>query len=168
MMHGITIVCGLPGTGKSTLARALAESIEAVHLNTDRIRHALGRQGKYSENAKTEIYDHLLDATSDVVTSGRHVVVDGTFYKAALREKFTSLAVKINVAIHWIEIMASEETIRQRVSQERPYTEADYAVYLKVRDVFEPLATAHLTLDSDVLDLDEMVHRARQFIQSTG
>ena len=37
----IVIFCGLPGTGKTTLAKELAPLIDAVVLSTDKIRKQL-------------------------------------------------------------------------------------------------------------------------------
>ncbi len=165
-MSGMTIVCGLPGTGKSTFALALARSIGAVHLNTDRIRHALGRQGQYSLALKSAIYDSMLLHTREELLAGKDVVLDGTFYKAELRKTFSQLATELQVPMHWIEIVASDSTVKERVGKSRPYTEADYGVYQKVKSEFDPLTTDHLTLDSDILNLDDMVRSAKYFMHS--
>ncbi|HDH91341.1 MAG TPA: hypothetical protein ENF38_00140, partial [Candidatus Aenigmarchaeota archaeon] len=34
----LIVVCGLPGTGKSTIARYLSKKLDAIILSTDRIR----------------------------------------------------------------------------------------------------------------------------------
>lgn len=161
---GITIVCGLPGTGKTTFAIALSQSIGAIHLNTDRIRHAMGRHGQYSDTLKTTIYESLLRRAREALYEGKHVVIDGTFYKQKFRKAYIRLAKDLEVPINWIEIVAAEETIRERVSYFRPYTEADISVYQKVKTEFEPLTDARLVLDSDILNIDEMVFTAKKQI----
>lgn len=161
---GITIVCGLPGTGKTTFAKALSDAIGAVHLNTDRIRHAMGRQGQYSDTLKTTIYESLLRRTREALYEGKHVVIDGTFYKQKFRKAYIRLAKDLVVPLHWIEIVAAEETVRERVSHSRPYTEADFSVYQKVKAEFEPLTDPRLVLDSDILSIDEMVFTAKKYM----
>lgn len=164
-LTGMTIVCGLPGTGKSTFALALAKSIGAVHLNTDRIRHVQGRKGQYSFALKSAIYDSLLLRTREALVAGKDVVLDGTFYKERLRKAFILLADELHVPLHWIELVASDLTVRERVSKSRPYTEADYSVYQKVKSEFDPLPPDRLTLDSDILSVDEMVRMAKEYVQ---
>ena len=48
------------------------------------------------------------------------------------------------------------------MSQKREYSEADYAVYLKIRAAWEPLDQPHLTLQSAALE--EMVDEALAYL----
>lgn len=161
------IVFGLPGTGKTTFAGALAQSVRAIHLNTDRVRHELGKRGQYSEKDKSTIYDILLTRSREVLQSGHDLVLDGTFYQAKLRNVFATLAEEFHVPVLWIEMTASEATIQTRVSKSRPYTEADYSVYQKIKGEFEPLPPGHLVLDSDTLDIDDMVRLALAYMHTS-
>ena len=43
----LLVVFGLPGTGKTTFARALAARLGLPHFNTDIIRAELGRKQQY-------------------------------------------------------------------------------------------------------------------------
>jgi predicted kinase len=159
----LIIVCGLPGTGKTTFATALADATGALHLNTDRIRHDMGKRGKYSKAAKERIYDHLFLRTRQFLLAGRDVVLDGTFYRKKLRKPFVRLARVLNIPVVWIEVVAPEDVVLERVSRSRPYSEADFAVYQKVSKTYEPLPKQHLVLDSDELTIDEMVEKARAY-----
>jgi predicted kinase len=167
-MSRLVIVCGLPGTGKTTFAAALAHTIHAIHLNTDRIRHAMGRQGQYSIALKSAIYDSLLLRSKEALLAKKNIVLDGTFYKRKFRKAFIQLSNEMHTPIHWIEITASDQSIRERVSKSRPYTEADYSVYQKVKSEFDPLPTERLVLDSDLHTLEEMVKMAERYIQVPG
>lgn len=167
-MSRIVIVCGLPGTGKTTFAAALAHAIHAVHLNTDRIRHAMGRQGQYSIALKAAIYESLLLRSREALLAKKNVVLDGTFYKKRFRKAFIHLANELHTPIHWIEITASDQSIRERVSKTRPYTEADYSVYQKVKSEFDPLPPERLVLDSDLHTIEEMVQLAVRYLHMPG
>jgi predicted kinase len=163
-MTRLIIVCGLPGTGKTTFAETLSKRIHAIHLNTDRIRHAIGRQGQYSIALKATIYESLLLRSKEALFNKTNVILDGTFYKKRFRRAFIRLSNQLHIPIHWIEIVASEQSIRERVSKKRPYTEADYQVYLKVKNEFDPLPHERLILDSDVHSVEEMVRLAERYL----
>lgn len=159
------MVAGLPGTGKSTLAAALSEKLQGAHLNTDKIRHELGMQGKYDEASKAYIYKELYTRTAAFLQGGGIVVVDGTFYQESLRLEFCELARQTGVQVVWIEVRAGEDTVRKRMQIQRQYSEADFGVYLAIREKFEPLSGAdHLTLWSDRLTLEEMVRETEQYL----
>jgi len=157
-------ITGLPGTGKSTFARALAERLEAAHFNTDIIRDALNLRGQYDVSSKEKIYDELLHRTAAALADKRTVIVDATFYKKDLRDQFNTLATDHHQAVQWIEIRADEAVIKQRVQQKRQYSEADFDVYLQIKAKFEPLQQPHLTLWSDRMEVEEMVRHTLEHI----
>lgn len=163
-MPRIIIVCGLPGTGKTTFASALANALKAVHLNTDKIRWAMGKQGQYSMTLKTAIYESMALRTKEALWAQKDVVLDGTFNKRKFRKTFLQLAKEFNAQVSWIEVTASEETIRERVSRSRPFTEADYNVYLKAKRERDPLPPERLILDSGNSSPDEMVEQAKKYL----
>ncbi|HQU60481.1 MAG TPA: AAA family ATPase, partial [Saprospiraceae bacterium] len=55
----LVVVLGLPGTGKTTFARMLAQRLGALHFNTDIIREELGLKGQYGEVAKQRVYQSM-------------------------------------------------------------------------------------------------------------
>jgi predicted kinase len=157
-------ITGLPGTGKSTFAKALAEQLQALHLNTDIIRDALNLRGQYDASAKEKIYDEMQRRTAAALSEGGTVIVDGTFYKQAFRTQFGALAEQHHHTVQWIEIRAKEAVIRQRVVKKRQYSEADFEVYLQIKAKFEPLQQPHLTLWSDQMSVDDMVRHTLEHI----
>ncbi|MEX2185616.1 MAG: AAA family ATPase [Pirellulales bacterium] len=87
------IVRGLSGTGKSTLAAALAEKLGATHLQTDRVRRqffpgatpATYGQGCYTTAARGMVYDAMLAQAREFLAQRIPVVLDGTFLAARSR-----------------------------------------------------------------------------------
>ena len=161
----LIVILGLPGTGKTTFASALAARTGALHLNTDMLRVELGLRGQYDETTKARVYDELLRLTRNALKQGTPVVLDGTFYRQAFRDRITDLARETGAALKWIELTASPETVKERVSHKRPYSEADFAVYMKIREAFEPLKEERLSLDSDQKTLGAMLREAREYIK---
>jgi predicted kinase len=87
------VVRGLSGTGKSTLAAAIAEKLGIVHLQTDRVRRQLfpgaGQAaygtGNYTSAARQMVYDAMFAQARELLGQGMPVVLDGTFLSAACR-----------------------------------------------------------------------------------
>ena len=61
---------------------------------------------------------------------------------------------------------ADEATVRERVSQSRKDSEADYEVYLKIAQRYDPLTEdePHLTLDSGQQSAEEIVIQTLSYL----
>ncbi|MCO5725052.1 AAA family ATPase [Robiginitalea marina] len=160
----LILVFGLPGTGKTTFATALSARLGLEHLNTDRIRSELGKRRQYETSDKAFIYSQLLEKTRAALQQGRGMVLDGTFYLKAVREPFQALAHEYGVLAKWIEVCAGEETVRDRMSTPRPYSEADFGVYQKVKTAFEPLTEPFLRVYSDRDGMEEMLAKSLKYL----
>lgn len=160
----LILIAGLPGTGKTTIARAFANLTGATHLNSDTIRRELGLMGQYRPEDKEKVYNTLLLQTREALLRKETVVVDSTFYKEMIREPFRVLAADCGVPLRWVEIQASEQALRQRLSQPRPDSEADFQVYQNIRNQFEPLSEDRLTLQSEIETPESAAIRIQQYL----
>jgi aminoglycoside phosphotransferase family enzyme/predicted kinase len=84
----VIVVGGAAGTGKTTLATAIAQALAARLLRTDVIRrelfgsgpHATGPDaGVYSPEARVQVYDEMLRRLGQHAAESVSVVLDGTF-----------------------------------------------------------------------------------------
>lgn len=139
------------------LAKAFAARFQWTHLNSDLLRAELGLMGHYSPEDKQRVYEALMQKAREGLAAGKNILIDSTFYTRAIRQPFIQLASDLNTPLKWVEICASESTIRERVSRPRPDSEADWKVYESIRDAFEPVSDPHLTLHSDVQSGEEML-----------
>lgn len=160
----IILVFGLPATGKTYFSEALAEAIEARHLNTDMLRHRLGKQGRYDPETKQLVYEKLLEKVKDFLNRDLDVVVDGTFHLRKRRGQLKKIARDSGRDIHYILLRASENTVRKRLQKRREYSEADLKVYKQIAIGFEPVEEDHLELWSDKESLQNMIEKAKAHI----
>lgn len=100
----LIVVGGGPGTGKSTLSRALAEQFRAEVISTDEVRHELERAGAiagsvgvldaglYTPANVTSVYDEVLGRAQALLGRGLSVILDGTWRDPAHRERARRMA----------------------------------------------------------------------------
>ncbi len=140
----LILMCGLSGSGKTWLARPLAERLRAVHLRSDVERkrragldeHASSRSevggGLYTSEASTAVYDALARAAEDVIAGGYPVIVDAAFLRRKQRTPFVALARRLGARLHLVCCEAPPEVLRARIAERvrtrRDASEADQAV----------------------------------------
>lgn len=152
----ILIVFGLPGTGKSYLARQLATDNHALYLNTDIVREKINKKGRYDDETKHEVYKKILEEISRPDAREKLVIVDGTFSSKTFRFMFNKCSWEQERSLYYIEMKAAESEIKKRMKEDRAYSEADYSVYKKIKKAFDYMPEEHLVMQSDELELNEM------------
>lgn len=160
----IILVGGLPGSGKTYFADRLAAKIGAGYISSDQVRMALHATGQYKMDDKLQVYRELASRVESECKTGHDVVVDATFSHEVMRALFVSLASRLGVALRMIWVVAGEELIRQRVSKPRKHTEADFGVYLKIREQVEPITFPALELESTNDNIEHMLKTGVDYI----
>lgn len=161
----VVIVFGLPGSGKSYLASRLAGMIRADYISSDRLRKEMLEKRSYTDTEKALVYSSMLLKMKEALRQNRNVVLDATFHKNKARELFAE-EIKGKARVFFIEVVADEEIIRQRLKKKRPDSEADFKVYRKILQQWEPLHTSHLTLESTNSNLDIMLQKTIQYLNN--
>ncbi|MFH1237222.1 MAG: AAA family ATPase [Candidatus Aenigmatarchaeota archaeon] len=147
----LILVCGLPGTGKTSVAEAIAKKTNARILSTDILRKELLSNPAYTEDEKTLVYSMLFNMAGMLLKDGRNVVLDGTFYKKELRDNVRELATKTRSGLFVVEVVCDESVVRQRLEKRCKTccaSDADFAVYKKLRKSFEQIKEKHFTIDT--------------------
>jgi uncharacterized protein len=158
------VACGVPASGKSHLARALAELSGLSHLSSDVIRKRLAGvrsterapEETYRAEWNERTYAELGHRTSDALAANGGAIVDATFRRRADRRAFTA-SLGGTQPIMFIECRAPRAVLAQRAAdreRERDrVSDAGLAVVLRERSSWEPLdevpAGAHLALRTD-------------------
>lgn len=159
----VIIVFGLPGSGKSYFAGRLAKSLDAIYVNSDIERIKLIHQRRYTFSEKMMVYDRMFELMVTAVMDGKSIVLDATFYLESIRNRFIQKATELGQTPLFIEVTAKTETIKKRLSKKREHSDADYSIYLSLKESFEPLLQNHLTLSSDD-DIEDMLESGLNYI----
>jgi hypothetical protein len=161
----LIIVCGLPGTGKTTLAKALAKRYSAVHVSSDRIRKEMMARPTYNPAEKAKVYEELVTRVAELLEEGESVIADATFYRRSLRSRLVEAAEKARTDVHFVLCQLDEAQVMDRMSAggERGGSDADFSIYLRIKDEFEPLKAKHAVVDC-ALPLEEQVAIVERFI----
>jgi predicted kinase len=121
-MGGVLIVIGgVPGVGKTTVARAVAGRLGAAHLRIDAFEVALVVQGLVPSPAEvgTHGYDLALAAADTCLTAGTDVVADAVFPVAASRRGFRELAARHGTPVHWLRLICTDPAEHRRRVEQR-------------------------------------------------
>ncbi len=149
----LIVVGGLIGTGKSTLARQLAQRLGAVWLRSDEIRlrefAGLRRpgqgfsQGVYAPRVSVRVYERLIARADAAIRGGESVVCDGTFSLAVGRERLRRIAWRHGASFHFLQCVVPAATAKRRIarrlSRRADLSEARPEYYARMRAEYEPV-----------------------------
>ena len=88
------LIFGVPGSGKTTLAKPLAELIGGVHLNADNIREMYEGHDKknwdFSPEGRLRQAQRMKQLSQKALDSGRHVIADFVCPTPKTREDYNA------------------------------------------------------------------------------
>lgn len=173
----LVALAGLPGTGKSTLARPLADWLGARLLDKDRVRAALlaPEEIEYSRAQDERVMACIHRMVERHAERGRWpaVVLDGrTYARRSQVEELRALAARIGAPLALIECVAAPETVRRRLAADaargaHPAANRSVELYERLRAEAEPLELERLVLWTDLGTLPEQLEAALAFVQRT-
>lgn len=124
------LIClyGYPGSGKSYVARNLADEIQLAQVSADRIRSELFQNPRY-DSQENAIVTHLMDYMSEeFLNAGVSMVYDANVLRASQRRRLRELARKHKAAYLLIWIQVDLDTAFARTQdRDRRTTDDKYA-----------------------------------------
>ncbi|WP_083746534.1 AAA family ATPase [Mycobacterium terramassiliense] len=128
----LVLVGGNPGTGKSTVARALAERTGAQVISTDDVRRELRDsgsitgesgvldQGLYHPGNVAAVYEAALRRARPLLGNGQSVILDGTWRDPQMRARARRIAAETHSATVELRCAAARQTAAGRITTRAP------------------------------------------------
>ena len=104
------LIMGLPGAGKTTLARILAARLNAVHFNADEVRAHINKDLGFSESDRIEHASRMGWLCDQVVKTGGFAIADFICPTNETRRAFLQGGPALIVWMDRIEKGAFEDT----------------------------------------------------------
>jgi adenylylsulfate kinase len=165
----IVLMAGLPGTGKTTLARALAARVRGQVLSKDEIRHALfsADEIEYSSQQDDFCQHVMLQTAASLLERDAKLIafLDGRpFSRRYQIENVMNAAASLHQSWRIIECVCSEELARQRLEEHAALGahlagNRDFQLYLEVKARFETISFPKTVIET-AAPLDACVEQA--------
>src|ERR1700744_1423026 len=150
------LLAGLPGTGKSTLAKALADRLRAAILNKDKVRSALfpGPLTDYSGEQDHLCVEAMLAAAAYLTTrsAGDYIFFDGRTFSARRQvDEVVQAAETAGAGWRILHVVCADAGALERLAATDPAHPAknrNPELYRRIQQRFEPISRPSLEIDT--------------------
>ena len=150
----LVVLVGLPGTGKTSFARRLAERFPLQVLESDALRRVLFPKPAHTPEESARFFRAIHQVIAVLLERGTPVLLDATNLVEAQREALYRVAEDAGARLALVQLQAPGEMVQERLARRgvgpgsQEHSEADWAVYQRMRETREPIRREHHTVDT--------------------
>ena len=145
----LIIVCGLQGTGKSTIAKNIAKKTHSILLRTDIIRRELFKAPKYTEDEKQKTYQAMFSRAHELLQKHKNIVLDATFAKQENRSRAKKIAEIAKARFLIVEVICDENIVKRRMKKRLgDASRAQFEQHLEYKKLFDPIQEEHIIINN--------------------
>jgi predicted kinase len=163
----LVVFGGLPGVGKTTLARELARQLGAVHLRIDTIEHAIRESGVLEGSVGPAGYVTAYAVAEDNLRLGLTVIGDSVNPLPITRTAWRDAARRAGVPILEVEVICSDPVEHRRRVETRGTDFPGWTLtWQEVVDRdYRPWDRERVVIDTAVAAVDEGVRILRAAVE---
>jgi predicted kinase len=148
----LVVFSGVPGSGKSYLARLVQPHLMATIVETDMVRRVLFPQPRYTGPESAWVYAVCHDVIAHLLSRSQSVIFDATNLQERGRQALYHIAERVSVRLVIVRTIAPDEVIRERLvarsGQPDNHSDAGISVYEQLRATEQPIRHPHLLVDT--------------------
>jgi predicted kinase len=165
MPANLIIFGGLPGVGKTTIARELARQLAATHVRVDSIEQALRDSGTLTQPLDAAGYRVAYAIAEDNLRLGRTVIADSVNPIHLSRDAWIGVAHRAQVGTFEVEVICSDPQQHRQRLETRPADITGLRLLTweeVVSREYEPWERQHLIIDTTRRSVAECVKELRE------
>ncbi|MBM4405478.1 MAG: ATP-binding protein [Chloroflexi bacterium] len=150
----LLMLSGLPGTGKSTQAKKLAERLSATIIESDDIRRKLFAAPAFTDVESSYVFQVCYLVMERLLKKGVPIVFDATNRLERHRQQVYDIAEACKADLHIVHVDAPQAIVRERLERRlkkpgiKSQAVADWKVYVRMRRDVERIGRPHMSINT--------------------
>ncbi len=148
------VLVGLPGTGKTFLARRLSQRFPLAVLESDALRKTLFRKPSHSAEESAALFDACHELIAELLEERIPVILDATNLVEANRQVLYDIADGHGAALFIVKVHAPRGVVKRRLAlrvrakRTQEHSQADWGVYKRMLQSEERIGRSHYEVDT--------------------